>query len=70
MPLSRTLVGASAKILEILGDQQLTIGQLYLAARESDKTTSYDELVACLAFLYGAGIIDYTNATVRRTDAG
>ena len=69
VPIEKTLPGASARLLSMLGTRSMSVGRLYAELRSVESSATYDDLAACLTYLFGAGMIDFSNGTVERTDA-
>ncbi|WP_407671663.1 ABC-three component system middle component 6 [Nocardia aurantiaca] len=66
-PLERSVVGEAANLLGLLSSAGITVGELYVHHRQASPTSTYDSFVAALTLLYGAGVLDYEDQTVRLT---
>ena len=64
-PLERTAVGEAAALLMLLGQGSVSVGQLYVAFRQSTPSSTYDSFAVALTLLYAAGVLDYQDQIVR-----
>jgi len=66
LPVAHTVVGRGAVILALLQETTRPPGQLYILARESHPSMTYDEFVEALTLLFAAGIVHQTNGIIGR----
>lgn len=64
-PIGQTLPGEAARILEALQSAPQTVGQLFASFKANRASSTFDDLVSCLTFLYAADLIEQTDQMVR-----